>query len=41
MFDVLNEQRRAFETEVDFIDAQGDAAKALAVLERVIGGNLP
>lgn len=40
MFDVLNEQRRAFDTELSFIEAQTEAAKAIAELERAIGGNL-
>ena len=40
MLDVLNEQRRAFETELTFIDAQAEGAKAFAELERAVGGNL-
>ena len=40
MFDVLNEQRRAFDTQLAFIDAQAEAAKAFAELERAVGGNL-
>jgi outer membrane protein, heavy metal efflux system len=40
MFDVLNEQRRNFDTELSFIDAQAQAAKAVAELERAIGGKL-
>jgi cobalt-zinc-cadmium efflux system outer membrane protein len=40
MFDVLNEQRRAYDTELSFIDAQAEAAKAIAELERAIGGVL-
>ncbi len=40
MFDVLNEQRRALETELSFVDAQAERAKATAELERAAGGNL-
>jgi outer membrane protein, heavy metal efflux system len=41
LFDVLNEQRRLGELQLSYIDAQTDAARALAELERAIGGNLP
>lgn len=40
MFDVLNEQRRVLDTQLTFIDAQADVAKAFAELEKVAGGNL-
>jgi outer membrane protein, heavy metal efflux system len=40
MFDVLNEQRRALDTQLTFVDAQAEAAKAFAELERAAGGNL-
>lgn len=40
MFDVLNEQRRNYDTELSFIEAQAQAARAAAELERVIGGKL-
>jgi len=40
MFDVLSEQRRAYDTELSFIDAQAEAAKAIAGLERAIAGDL-
>jgi len=41
LLDVLNEQRRLADLQVSLIDAQADAARALAELERTIGGNLP
>ena len=41
MLDVLNEQRRLADTELAFTDAQVDAARALAELERALGGPLP
>jgi outer membrane protein TolC len=41
LFDVLNEQRKLVETELAFVDAQSDAAQALADLEKAVGGNLP
>ena len=40
MFDVMNEQRRAFDTQLAVIDAQAEAAKAFAELEKAVGGNL-
>jgi cobalt-zinc-cadmium efflux system outer membrane protein len=41
LFDVLNEQRKLVETELAFVDAQSDAAQALADLEKTVGGTLP
>ena len=41
MIDVLNEQRRLTETELTYLDARVQVARALAELERVTGGLLP
>jgi outer membrane protein, heavy metal efflux system len=41
LLDVLNEQRRLIDTELTYIDAQADAARTWAELERAAGGNLP
>ena len=41
LLDVLNEQRRLVDTELAFIDAQADATRGWAEVERAIGGNLP
>jgi len=41
LLDVLNEQRRLVDTELAFIDAQADATRSWAEIERAIGGNLP
>lgn len=41
LLDVLNEQRRLTDTQMQFIDAQADLARAWAELERVSGGLLP
>jgi cobalt-zinc-cadmium efflux system outer membrane protein len=41
LFDVLNEQRKLIETELAFVDAQAEAAQALVVLEKAVGGTLP
>ena len=41
VMDVLNEQRRLVETELAYVDAQGEGAQAFAELERAVGGNLP
>lgn len=41
LLDVLNEQRRLTETELSYIDAKADFARAVIDLERAIGGNLP
>jgi len=40
LLDVLNEQRRLVDTELAFIDAQADAYRSWAEVERAIGGNL-
>ena len=39
--DVINEQRRLVDTQMQFIDAQTDAARTWADLERASGGRLP
>ena len=41
LFDVLNEQRKLIEIELTFVDAQSEAAQALAELEKAVGGILP
>ena len=41
LLDVLNEQRRLTDTELTYLDARVQAARALADLERVTGGLLP
>jgi cobalt-zinc-cadmium efflux system outer membrane protein len=41
LLDVLNEQRRLLDTELSYIDAQAERARAEAELERAVGGNLP
>lgn len=41
LLDVLNEQRRLVDTQSAYIDAQADAARSLAEVERAVGGNLP
>lgn len=41
VMDVLNEQRRFVEARLAYIDAQVEAALALAELQRAVGGNLP
>jgi cobalt-zinc-cadmium efflux system outer membrane protein len=41
LLDVLNEQRRLVDTQLTYIDAQADAARTRAELERAVGGNLP
>lgn len=41
LLDVLNEQRQLVDTELAYIDAQADAARGWAEVERAIGGNLP
>ena len=41
LLDVVNEQRRLLDNRLALIDAQSDAAKGWAEVERVIGGNLP
>jgi cobalt-zinc-cadmium efflux system outer membrane protein len=40
LLDVLNEQRRLVDTQLASIDAQADAARTWAELERATGGNL-
>jgi cobalt-zinc-cadmium efflux system outer membrane protein len=41
LLDVLNEQRRFLDMQLSFVDAQAEAARALAELERAVGGTLP
>jgi cobalt-zinc-cadmium efflux system outer membrane protein len=41
LLDVLNEQRRLTDTELTFLDARAQVARALAELERTTGGLLP
>ena len=41
LLDVINEQRRLVDTQMQFIDAQTDAARTWADLERASGGRLP
>ncbi|MEQ1887120.1 MAG: TolC family protein [Bryobacteraceae bacterium] len=41
LLDVLNEQRRLTETELAYIDAKTDLARAVAELERAAGAPLP
>ncbi len=40
LLDVLTEQRRLLETQLSYIDVQTELAKALADLERAVGGRL-
>lgn len=41
LLDVLNEQRRLADTQLSYIDAKADLARAVIELERAIGGDLP
>lgn len=41
LLDVLNEQRRLVDTQMEYIDAQSDVARTWAEVERAAGGNLP
>jgi len=41
LLDVLNEQRRLVDTQMAYIDAQADAARTWAELERAVGGMHP
>jgi outer membrane protein, heavy metal efflux system len=41
LLDVLNEQRRLVDTQLDFIDAQADVARTWAEVERAAGGVHP
>lgn len=41
LLDVLNEQRRLVDTQLAYIEAQADAARSWAEVERAVGGNLP
>lgn len=40
LIDILNEQRRLLDTELSYIDAQGDLFRAYAELEQTTGGSL-
>jgi cobalt-zinc-cadmium efflux system outer membrane protein len=41
LLDVLSEQRRLLDTQLEYIDTQTDANRSWAELERATGGNLP
>ncbi|HLH36327.1 MAG TPA: TolC family protein [Alloacidobacterium sp.] len=41
LLDVLNEQRRLVDTQMEYIDAESDVARTWAEVERAAGGNLP
>lgn len=41
LLDVINEQRRLADSQMQFIDVQADAARTRAEVERAVGGNLP
>jgi cobalt-zinc-cadmium efflux system outer membrane protein len=41
LLDVLNEQRRLVDAQLAYIDAQADAARSWAEVQRAIGGDLP
>lgn len=41
LLDVLNEQRRLVDTQMEYINAQADVARTWAEVERAAGGNLP
>jgi cobalt-zinc-cadmium efflux system outer membrane protein len=41
LLDVLNEQRRLVDTQLAYIDAQADAARTKAEVERALGGTHP
>ena len=41
LLDVLNEQRRLVDIQMESIDAQADVARTWAEVERAAGGNLP
>ena len=41
LLDVINEQRRLVDSQMQFIDVQSDAARTRAEVERAVGGNLP
>lgn len=40
LLDVLNEQRRLIDTQMNFIDAEADVLRGLVELERAVGGDL-
>ena len=40
LIDILNEQRRLLDTELSYIDAQGDLFHAYSELEQATGGSL-
>lgn len=40
ILDVLNEQRRLIETQLAYIDAQAERFRAIAALERAVGGEI-
>ena len=41
LLDVINEQRRLVDAQMQYIDVQADAARTWAEVERAAGGNLP
>jgi cobalt-zinc-cadmium efflux system outer membrane protein len=41
LLDVLNEQRRLLETRLSYVDSVAESRRALAELERAVGGALP
>lgn len=41
LLDVLNEQRRLVDTQMEYIDAQTDVTRTWAEVQRAAGGNLP
>ena len=41
LLDVLNEQRRLVDTQMEYIDALSDVSRTWAEVERAAGGNLP
>jgi cobalt-zinc-cadmium efflux system outer membrane protein len=41
LLDVLNEQRRLVDTQMEYIDAQADVVRTWGEVERTAGGNLP
>ena len=41
LLDVLNEQRRLLETRLTYIDSQAELLRAVAEVERAVGGTLP
>jgi cobalt-zinc-cadmium efflux system outer membrane protein len=40
LLDILNEQRRLLDTELNYVDAQAEVFRAYAELEQAVGGSL-